>query len=157
MTEAAVSNSPHQWRHLFAIILHVRGLSNVMEMLLRKITEIRCQRMSCTGSNEDHEQSEHVCNDTLTMVENQIMKFGAGSVTSFGLPAPSRTGQDDLSLELQRESHYNIEQLQRYVEEDEITLDVEQLQVHEGVFQSSKVVKNNDVSRMLLAVREKRF
>ena len=58
--------------------------------------------------NENHEQSKDVYNNTLVMLE-----------AIFGLPTPSRTEQEDLPLELQRESHYNIEQLQRCVEEND--------------------------------------
>ena len=122
MAEAATVQSPERLRNLFVILLITCGPSNP-EQLWESYKESRTEdillqaRRRNPGMNLDY--TPDMFNQTLIILEDKALGMAGKDLKKLGLPTPQRNQGDRLSREMLRETGYNVDELRKYVLENE--------------------------------------
>uniref|UniRef100_UPI00358E4945 uncharacterized protein n=1 Tax=Myxine glutinosa TaxID=7769 RepID=UPI00358E4945 len=137
LEEAAVSRSPALLRNLFAIMLQTCGLSNPVQLWnnhREDLNEDILHRARQVHAEAD--DSDVIYNEALILIEDKLLSLGGHSLEVIGLPVTQRQQQNHLAREVLRETSYNAQELENYINENEPRLTVEQEQIYMQVLAS---------------------
>ena len=122
MSEASTVQSPSKLRNLFAIMLSTCGLSNpaqLWESYKESMTEDILRQVRRQNPGMDLDYTSDMFNQVLIYLEDKVLEMSGKDFKQLGLPIPQRNNGDRLSREMLRETSYDVEQLEKYVLENE--------------------------------------
>ena len=117
--EAIVFRSPSQLRDLFAIIIVNCNPSDplaIYDEFKEEMAEDILHRHE--GINGPRNFTDFILNESLIEIENKVQELGGQDLLQFGLPAPNRENRN-VPTDVIRESSYDMNELQIYIEENE--------------------------------------
>lgn len=141
LTEAIFLKSPHKLRELFAILLvccEVGNPSQLWDKHKEELSEdiLYTVRMQNPDTNVDF--SPAIFNKCLVEIEDKVLTMGGKELhhPSYGLPRTTRDQAHLLSHEILRETSYDKERLDSYVQENEPRLVPDQRNAYQEVLKS---------------------
>jgi hypothetical protein len=129
MAEAAATKSSARLRNLFAILLITCGLSNprqLWESHKESLTEdvlIDARRRNPAVTLG---YTPGMFNQALIIIEDKVLEMAGKDLKRLGLPSPDRKLSDGSKREMLRETSYDLDQLNKYVSENEPLLVTDQ-------------------------------
>lgn len=72
-------------------------------------------------------------NEALIRLENEVVSMVGKNLIAFGMPAPLRHGNNNLTNELLRETSYEIPQLRKFIDLNKPLLDQDQKHVYQTI------------------------
>ncbi|XP_071577140.1 uncharacterized protein [Temnothorax nylanderi] len=116
--EASLTCFPGQLRNLFAIIITTCGPSNpnslwetykesMSEDILREARRVNSIILNFTSE---------IFNQALILIEDKCISINEKNLHQLGVEAPMRSGYEGLNRDILREKNYNIDELEKFVE-----------------------------------------
>jgi hypothetical protein len=136
MAEAVVSESPQKLRGLFAIMLHICGLSDANSLWQKYRNDLAEDfKYMIERQNPDIEVhfSDAIFNMALLALEDKVLSLGGSQLQQYGLPQTERSEGNPLPTELLRETAYDVNELQNYVTENEPKLLPDQKEAYDTI------------------------
>ncbi|XP_023315517.1 uncharacterized protein LOC111693855 [Trichogramma pretiosum] len=116
LADASNTGTPQQIRMLFAIILVTCFSSNptiLWNNYENYMSEDILYRLRATSA--DMQFTSIIYNEALILIEDLCLTIANKTLTQLGLTAPNRSVMDICERDLQRESQYNIQELQDFL------------------------------------------
>jgi len=136
LEEAAASHSPIMLRQLFAIMLVYCNLANPAHLWAKHKDDLSEDVLLQTRRNA-HEQSlkftDDIYNQGLIMLEDKVLEVGGRALHTYGMVAADRSRQHHISRHMLRETSYDLEHLQKYVDDNEPLLTPDQAAAYKKV------------------------
>ena len=136
LEEAAASHSPIMLRQLFAIMLVYCNLANPAHLWAKHKDDLSEDVLLQTRRNA-HEQSlkftDDIYNQGLIMLDDKVLEVGGRALHTYGMVAADRSRQHHISRHMLRETSYDLEHLQKYVDDNEPLLTPNQAAAYKKV------------------------
>jgi len=142
LSEGSITSTPYQIRFLFAIILSNCSPSNPKELWEKhreSMSEDIAFQAQRRNSNVELNMTE-VYNSTLIILEDLCLIMCGKPINQLGLDRPIRNENNTLNQDIIRETSYNVDQLSRYVSDNEPLLLDDQRKVYSTILES---IQNN--------------
>ena len=139
LADASNTAHPKQIRTLFAIILTTCFPSNpkdLWENYKNYMSEDILGRLRLTNLNPDMEFTPNVYNEALVLIEDICLAIVNKGLVQLGMCAPNRPANDAFDRDLQRETHFNVHDLDTIVETNLPKLLPEQRIVYDTIMQT---------------------
>lgn len=131
LQEAAISQSPHSLRNLFAILLTQTNPSNPMELWQEFVSEL-----SEDFVQQNNESAENARNMALTEIQNILDAMDGSCLQTYGLPLPlpnTNVIQRNIGQEYTRQLNYNPAQQQEIANDNYRKLNTEQRLIFDNI------------------------
>jgi hypothetical protein len=137
MSEASMSCFPAQLRGLFAIILTTCGPSNP-KALWEKYKENLSEDIlrEARGANTNVDYCPEIFNRALILLQDKCISINGKTVSELGLEAPTRSDFRELDRDILQERNYNIDELQRFVDNNKPLLVDDQRLAYNRIMES---------------------
>ncbi|XP_050056156.1 uncharacterized protein LOC126549818 [Aphis gossypii] len=129
LNEASLSDSPSKLRELFTVMLVFCQLSDPLTLWdthKNNISEDIIRQMDADQKDEAH-------NKCLIQIEDAVLAVRGQSISNYGLPQPTRTGNNFENIVYQREINYDLDTLTKVVMSNEALLTNEQYNVYSRI------------------------
>ncbi|XP_067129653.1 uncharacterized protein [Centruroides vittatus] len=139
LTDASNTAQPQQIRTLFAIILTTCFPSNPKDLWEKYkdcMSEDILHRLRATNQNPDMQFTPHVYNEALVSIEDKCLAIANKGLGQLGMCAPNRSVNDTYDRDLQRETHFDVDDLGTFVETNLPKLVSEQRVVYDTIMQA---------------------
>lgn len=143
LQDASVSSSPYQIRMLFAIIISTCFPSNPLELWNKYkdfMTEDFLMRLRHQTRNPDLLITLQMYDEALIAIEDLCLAIANKALGQLGLPSPDRPMHALFDVEMRRETGYDVNDLQAFVNSNVPKLNGQQKHVYETIMQA---VQNN--------------
>ncbi|XP_071573939.1 uncharacterized protein [Temnothorax nylanderi] len=100
-------------------------------------------RVRQKSKNSEVQFTEEIFNEGLILLEDIVFTHGEKCLKEFGLPEPQRNDSNIDNLLYLRETVHNIDDLQVYLQENEVKLNTEQKMVYDEIINSVEDNKGN--------------
>ncbi|XP_071577583.1 ATP-dependent DNA helicase pif1-like [Temnothorax nylanderi] len=100
-------------------------------------------RVRQKSKNSEVQFTEEIFNEGLILLEDIVFTHGEKCLKEFGLPEPQRNDSNIDNLLYLRETVHNIDDLQVYLQENEVKLNTEQKMVYDEIINSVEDHKGN--------------
>ncbi|UYV74016.1 hypothetical protein LAZ67_11001852, partial [Cordylochernes scorpioides] len=118
LADASNTAHPQQIRTLFSIILTTCFPANpkdLWEKYKDYMSEDILHRMRRINANPNIQFTSNIYNEALILIEDGCLTIANKSLTELGMIAPNRSGIDILDRDIQRETHFDVNELQAFV------------------------------------------
>ncbi|XP_015903657.1 uncharacterized protein [Parasteatoda tepidariorum] len=118
LADTSNTAQPQQIRTLFSIILTTCFPTNpkdLWEKYKNYIREDILHRMSRINANPNIQFTSIIYNEALILIENVCLTIANKSLTELGMIAPNRSGNDIFDIDIQRETSFDVNELQTFV------------------------------------------
>lgn len=129
LADASNTARPQQIRMLFAIILTICSPSNPKELWEKYkdfMSEDILHSLRETNRNFDIQFTPNVYNEALILIEDICLGIVNKPLVQLGMFAPTRSVNDLFDRDLQRETHFNVNELHSFVQRNVPRLNPEQ-------------------------------
>ena len=119
IADASNTAQPHQIRTLFAIILTTCFPSNpkdLWEKYKDYMSEDILHRLRATNQNPDIQFTPNVYNEALVSIEDICLAIANKALVQLGMAAPNRSANDLFDRDLQRETHFDVDELATFLQ-----------------------------------------
>ena len=143
LEEASVSHVPSRLRTLFVIMLQNCNLSSpktLWENHKQSLSEDILHNRRHQNPNIPVEFNDEIFNEALILLEDRLILLGGSNLKQHGLPVPDRKRQTTPS-EILRETSYNTDELNTFVEENNPKLTNDQRKVYDTIMESVRLDK----------------
>jgi hypothetical protein len=133
MEEASAMHSPARIRHLFCILLTTYAISNPLalwEKYQKDLSEDVLFQLRRENPHLQIDFSQDIFNGALILLEDMCLSMAGRDLHQLGLPSPKRGGTNRLCTEILRETNYNVDSLEAYVDKNEPLLVPDQRNVY---------------------------
>ncbi|UYV77690.1 hypothetical protein LAZ67_15001947 [Cordylochernes scorpioides] len=118
LTDASNTAQPQQIRTLFSIILTTCFPANpkdLWEKYKDYMSEDILHRMRRINANPNIQFTSNIYNEALILIEDGCLTIANKSLTELGMRAPNRSGIDIFDCDIQRETQFDVNELQAFV------------------------------------------
>ncbi|GFX94828.1 ATP-dependent DNA helicase pif1 [Trichonephila clavipes] len=118
LDDASNTARPQQIRTLFAIILTTCFPSNpkdLWEKYKDYMSEDILHRLRAANQNPDIQFTPNVYNEALILIEDICLTIANKALVQMGMPASNRPANNLFDCDLQRETHYDSDELETFV------------------------------------------
>ncbi|GFR15496.1 ATP-dependent DNA helicase [Trichonephila clavata] len=118
LTDASNTAQPQQIRTLFSIILTTCFPANpkdLWEKYKNYMSEDILHHMRRINANPNIQFTSNIYNEALILIEDSCLTIANKSLTELGMIAPNRYGNDIFDRDIQRETHFDVIELQTFV------------------------------------------
>jgi hypothetical protein len=139
LADVANTARPQQIRTLFAIILTTCFPSNpkdLWEKYKDYMSEDILYRLRATNQNPEIQFTPNVYNDALILIEDICLAIANKTLIQFGMPVPNRSAHHLFDRDLQRETHFNVDELGTFVQMNLPKLVPEQRSIYDKIMQA---------------------
>ncbi|KAL8621837.1 hypothetical protein ACOMHN_046041 [Nucella lapillus] len=136
LTEASLSSSPGQLRHLFAIMIAVCGLSDPANLWVKhkeEFCEDLLRDIQRHNPDQDIPFNQEIFNSGLLLLEDKVVSLGGRELQFYQLPEPRQHERVRLARHMLREMNYDQEDMADFVATHEPTLVEDQLIAYNAV------------------------
>ena len=129
LADASNTAQPQQIRTLFAIILTTCFPSNpkdLWEKYKDYMSEDILHRLHATNQNPDIQFTPNVYNEALVSIEDICLAIANKALVQLGMAVPNRSAHDLFDRDLQRETHFDVDELCTFVQTNLLKLVPEQ-------------------------------
>ena len=121
--EACISNSPLMLRNLFSIMLYQCEISEPLR-LWNKFKEDLSKDILYRSKliNSESIYNDNIFNLSLIDIEDKLVSIGGKELINYGLPKTNRSNLQPLTNQIIRETSYDINELEKFIEENEYKL-----------------------------------
>ncbi|GFR20599.1 ATP-dependent DNA helicase [Trichonephila clavata] len=118
LADASNTAQPQQIRALFSIILTTCFPANPKDLwgkYKNNMSEDILHRMRRINDNLNIQFISNLYNEALILIEDVCLTIANKSLTELGMIAPNRYGNDIFDRDIQRETHFDVNELQTFV------------------------------------------
>lgn len=136
LTEAALTCLPQQIRTLFAIIITTCAPSDpksLWEKYKENLSEDILRQTRIINFNLDITFSEEIFNEALKLIEDKCILINNKSLHELGLPTPTRSNTNINNKDLTRETQYDKNKLNAYIDNNEKLLIGDQKKAYDAI------------------------
>lgn len=136
IADASNTAQPQQIRTLFSIILTMCFPSNqkdLWEKYKDYMSEDILHRLRATNQNPDIQFTPNAYNETLVLIEDIYLIIANKALVQLRMAAPNRSANDLFDRDLQRETHFDVEELRTFVQTNLPKLVPEQRTVYDRI------------------------
>lgn len=121
LEEAAQTANANQIRQLFAIILTSCNPSNPNQLWMKyreSMSDDILAEMRRNHPDLEINFNDDIFNRALILLEDRCIEIGNQTLVQLGMKPPQRGAFDAMNMDLLKEQSYNIEELQRYIDQN---------------------------------------
>lgn len=136
LADAALSSSPHQIHHLFAILLTTCFPTHASDLWIKykdSMSEDILHRIRTTNQDPNADFSPEIYNEALMKIEDICIFITNMPLNHFGMPSPNRPVMDIINTDVQREQQFDAASLTTFVANNEQLLTAEQKAIYERI------------------------
>ena len=144
INDAVLLKSPIKLRNLFAIMITMCNVSNPLRIWNKYKEDFTEDYLfKAKHINPSAIYSDTLFNLALIYIEDKLQELGGRQLVHYGLPATIRDDMSPLSNDVIRETSYNMEELNMFINENENRLTDEQKEIYLLILKSINEKKEN--------------